>query len=63
MLYGNTCITSYKYCLQRIVYKLLKNHETKKVWDSLIAQLVKNVPAMQETPIPFLGRKDPLEKG
>ena len=30
---------------------------------SLIAQLVKNPPAMQETPIQFLGREDPLEKG
>ena len=30
---------------------------------SLIAQLVKNLPAMQETPVRFLGRKDPLEKG
>ena len=28
----------------------------------LIAQLVKNLPAMQETPVRFLGRKDPLEK-
>ena len=29
---------------------------------SLMAQLVKNLPAMQETPIRFLGREDPLEK-
>ena len=29
---------------------------------SLIAQLVKNLPAMQETPVRFLGREDPLEK-
>ena len=28
-----------------------------------IAQLVKNPPAMQETPIQFLGQEDPLEKG
>ena len=26
-------------------------------WASLIAQLVKNPPAMQETPVPFLGQK------
>ena len=26
---------------------------------SLIAQLVKNPPAMQETPVPFLSREDP----
>ena len=30
---------------------------------SLIAQLVKNPPAMQETPVRFLGWTDPLEKG
>ena len=30
---------------------------------SLIAQLVKNPPAMQKTPVRFLGREDPLEKG
>ena len=29
----------------------------------LIAQLVKNLPPMQETPIRFLGWEDPLEKG
>ena len=30
---------------------------------SLIAQLVKKPPEMQETPIQFLGWEDPLEKG
>ena len=30
---------------------------------SLVAQLVKNPPAMQETPVRFLGQEDPLEKG
>ena len=30
---------------------------------SLIAQLVKNRPAMQETLVRFLGQEDPLEKG
>ena len=30
---------------------------------SVIAQLVKNLPAMQETPVWFLDRADPLEKG
>ena len=32
-------------------------------WASPVAQLGKNPPARQETPIPFLGREDPLEKG
>ena len=30
---------------------------------SLVAQLVKNPPAMQETLVQFLGWEDPLEKG
>ena len=29
----------------------------------LVAQLVKNPPAMQETLVLFLGQEDPLEKG
>ena len=32
-------------------------------WASLIAQLVKNLPAMQETLVQFLGQEDPLEEG
>ena len=30
---------------------------------SLVAQLVKNPPAVQETLVRFLGQEDPLEKG
>ena len=30
---------------------------------SLVAQLVKNLPAMQETLVRFLGWEDPLEEG
>ena len=33
------------------------------VWAFPIAQLVKNLPAMPETPVRLLGQKDPLEKG
>ena len=32
-------------------------------WASLVAQLVKNPPAMQETWVQSLGCEDPLEKG
>ena len=32
-------------------------------WASLVAQLVKNPPVMQETPVQFLGQEDLLEKG
>ena len=31
-------------------------------WTSLVTQLVKNLPAMQETWVRFLGQEDPLEK-
>ena len=31
-------------------------------WGSLVAELVKNPPAMRETWVQFLGWKDPLEK-
>ena len=30
---------------------------------SLVIQMIKNPPAMQETLVRFLGQKDPLEKG
>ena len=33
------------------------------LWASLVAQTVKNVPAMQETQVQSLGQEDPLEKG
>ena len=33
------------------------------VASTLVAQLVKNVPAVQETLVPSLGWEDPLEKG
>ena len=32
-------------------------------WASQLAQLGKNSPAMQETPVQFLGQEGPLEKG
>ena len=33
------------------------------IWASLVAQLVKNPPAMEETLVRSLGQEDPLEKG
>ena len=32
-------------------------------WASLVAQLVRNPPAIQETPVQSLGWEDPLEEG
>ena len=40
------------------VYFLLKNFRA-----SLVAQLVKNLPAMQKTLVQSLGQEDPLDKG
>ena len=36
---------------------------TKMIRATLVAQLVKNLPARQETLVQFLGQEDPLEKG
>ena len=33
------------------------------LWESLVAETVKNLPAMQETQVQPLGWEDPLEKG
>ena len=33
------------------------------MWASVVAQTVKNMPAMQETWVPSPGQEDPLEKG
>ena len=35
----------------------------KRMHPVLMAQMVKNLPAMQETPVQALGQEDPLEKG
>ena len=37
-------------------------HCLKILWASLVVQLVKNVPAMQEAWVQSLGQEDPLEK-
>ena len=33
------------------------------IWTSLVAQVVKNLPVMQETQVPSLDLEDPLKKG
>ena len=47
------------------VYWQCEKQNTSQVqqWASLVAQLVKNPPAIQVTSVPFLGREDPLDKG
>ena len=34
-----------------------------ELWASLVAQMVKNLPAKQDTQVQFLDQEDPLEKG
>ena len=43
-------------------YPIFSYDNVLKFGASLIAQLVKNLPAMQETWVQFLGPEDPLEK-
>ena len=38
-------------------------HMHRYIWASLTAQLVKNPPEMQETPVWFLGQEDPFLEG
>ena len=42
--------------------KRLSSSSSPREWVSLLAQSVKNLPAMQETRVRSLGREDPLEK-
>ena len=49
--------------VQNIADTLEDDLVTYKTRASLIAQLVKNLPAIQETWVQFLGQEDPLEKG
>ena len=49
-------------CGQFILMYSKNHHNIVTILPSLIAQLVKNLPAMQETWVRFLGKEDPLEK-
>ena len=50
--------TSYTYSLHYYY-----SNNTVIIGASLVAQMVKNLPAMQDTPVRFLGQEDPLEEG
>ena len=45
-----------------IVHGITKSRTQPFFKASLVAQTVKNLPAMQETPVRFLGWEDPLER-
>ena len=40
----------------------IESRQVSGLWASLIAQLVKNPPAVLETPVQFLGQENPLEE-
>ena len=41
----------------------MTSHRPQAVWAFLVAQVVKNLPEMQETLVQSLGQEDPLEEG
>ena len=40
-----------------------RRYATSVTWASLVAQLAKNLPAMRDIQVRFLGGKEPLEQG
>ena len=46
-----------------IVFRFLEITLVDRNWASLVAWLIKNLPAMWETWVPSLNWEDPLEKG
>ena len=48
-------------CTTSLVAKV--SDTTEHLSTYLVSQLIKNLPAMQETPVQFLGWEDSLEKG
>ena len=46
-----------------VISKTARRNTNNFRYASLVAQLVKTPPTMQETPVRFLGQEDPLEKG
>ena len=59
--------TFVKIICQKILHEVLLTRKfttsSKFEWASLVAQLIKNLPATQETLVQFLGWEDPLEEG
>ena len=48
-------------CVCVCVFQILFHY--RLFWASLVAQTVKNLPAMQETEVQSLSQEDPMEKG
>ena len=50
-------------CTIYIYFPYISSYLLNTLKTSLVAQMVKNLPAMQETQVQSLGWEDPLEKG
>ena len=53
ILYKNTCL---QFTLEELSLTLVKQLASQ------VAQMIKNLPAMQETPVQSLGQEDPPQK-
>ena len=60
---GADCDSDYELLIAKFRLKLKKVGKTTRPFRSIVAQLVKNRPVMQETWVQSLGWEDPLEKG
>ena len=59
-----TLMAEIKEELKRLLVRMKEGSEEVGLkWDSLVAQMVKNLPAMQEIWLLFLSWEEPLEKG
>ena len=58
-------VGEYKRLIKEIKKKKKKKHQLQRTMSmvSLVAQMVMNLPAVQETQVPSFDREDPLEKG
>ena len=57
------CLKKERLCVCVYYIYICNIHIPIDIWTSLVAQLVKNPPAMWETWVRSLGWEDPLEKG
>ena len=68
MVHGALCSHDHEEVLEHLLISFRIYHDFQRlpssicIFSSLIAQLVKNLPAIQETPVQFLGQEDLLEK-
>ena len=62
--FSKSCLNIWKFLVRVLLKPSVMDfeHYIASMWASLIVQLVKNPPAMQETPVQFLGWEDLLEK-